>query len=202
MPSNLIFETLTTEWNRLISESRLPEASAILAMPPGRYALFAMLEEPLQILLELRETGLLSKYRDRFINTSWSVRDLVTHMSSWAQELRRQVETLAEHRGFDYAIPFALSVIGPSQWNRKEIDNRAGKTVGDAVAEYEAETLRAQDLLLALPQAALYEVGETPLAPSGDPAARWRASIAMIVFGQASHFGYHLRQLQSRLRSF
>lgn len=202
MANDVLFEKLQREWNKGLSRVDFPETSFIRKLPPGRYALFATLEEPLDILRSMRDRALLSRYEGRFINNSWSVRELVVHMASWARELRREVETLAAERGFDYEIPFALSVLGPTEWNRIELQKRSGMQIQEACAEYENDMLSVQDLVLELPLAILYRDGETPFAPSGEPTARWRASIAMVVLAQTRHFSYHLGQLQSRLSRY
>lgn len=202
MANDGLFELLQLEWNGALTPTESPEAFSIHQRPPGRYALFAMLEQPLEILQEMRDTGLLYSFANRFINTSWSVRELVVHLAGWAKELRREVEILAAEQGFDYSIPFGLSVLGPTEWNRNELEKRRAIDIDAACAEYERETLLLQDLVLDLPQSALYRTAETPFAPSGDPAARWRASIAAVITAQTSHFGYHLNQLRTRLKRY
>ena len=201
MPSESLFDRMQEEWKRL-PDADLPPAESVAHGRPGRFALYGMLEEPLALLMQMHNSGLLNQYGARFVNASWSVRDLVTHLASWARELRDQVRTIAEGRGFDYAIPFALSVVGPNEWNHRELEKRKDGSAADAVREYEMETRRLQDMLLELPEAALYSAAEFPMAPSGNPSARWHGNVAMMVFAQSRHFVFHMNQIRLRLLRF
>jgi hypothetical protein len=71
-------------------------------------------------LKELRGTAL-EKHANRYINGAWTLQQLFAHLASWAREFRHQVETVVRGESFDYAIPFALSVIGPTRWNEQQV---------------------------------------------------------------------------------
>jgi hypothetical protein len=56
----------------------------------------------------------------------------------------------AEGREIDYAIPFALSLMGPTAWNAAEVERRQARSLGDLITEFRQETIRLQDLVLRL----------------------------------------------------
>jgi hypothetical protein len=106
------------------------------------------------------------------------------------------VETAARGDAFDYAIPFALSVIGPNEWNAVEVGKRRPDSLTAVLEEYDAEIDRLEALVLELPEEALSRTQPFPLAPSGDPAALWSGSAGEIVLAQTMHQRYHLGQVR------
>lgn len=159
-------------------------------------ALFAELEDVCQAWRELQAAVHLEDYADRFVNTAWTLKQLLAHLASWAREFRQEVERAVRGETFDYAIPFALSVVGPNQWNQAEVEKRAEKSLPALLEEFEQETRRLQDLVLELPEDSLAAETQFPLAPSGDPAALWRGSSAQIVLMKCIHDRYHIGHIQ------
>jgi hypothetical protein len=157
--------------------------------------LFAELEEVLALWRDLRRAGL-ARYASLYINGGWTLRDLVAHLASWAVEFRQQAETIAAGREFDYAIPFALSVIGPNQWNAEQVEARRRLSLRDLLDQFEEETGRLQDLLLTLPREVLMRPAMLPLAPSGDPRSRVPGTIAVVASAKCTHDRHHLGQLR------
>jgi uncharacterized damage-inducible protein DinB len=162
--------------------------------------LFAEVEEVRSMWDELRAAPL-EQFAGRFINPAWTLKDLLAHLASWAGEFRREVEMAAGGQSFDYAIPYALSVVGPSQWNQVEVEKRAEESLDEIFQEFETETTRLQDLLIELPQSALASESAFPLAPSGDPAALWRGNSAQIVLMKCAHDRYHMGRIRHWLSS-
>ena len=195
---------LAREWEELTARpgagpaaSRPPRAS----FPTHPLGLFAELEEVLDLWRHLKPSRL-RRHARRYVNAAWRVQDLVAHLASWAAEFRREVETLVEGREIDYAIPFALSLLGPTAWNAAEVERRRTRSLREVIAEFTEETIRLQDLVLRLDAETLRQPALLPAAPSGDPAARLRGSIAMIVSGKCAHDRYHLTRLRERLRGW
>jgi hypothetical protein len=204
MADRALVRELGREWEslreRLSAEARPPSLGAggrpLFAVSPA--ALFAQLEEVLLAWRELREAPL-EAYQDRYVNAAWTLKDLLGHLASWAGEFRRQVETVAEGRDFDYVIPYALSVIGPNEWNARAAEGQRPRRLAEVLDEFETETRRLQDLVLALPDTRLYAEAAFPAAPSGDPAARWRGNVAQLVLGKCEHDRYHLGPIRGWL---
>lgn len=192
-----LLKTLTGEWAAL--EDRLADdlpswrPAAGPALPVSPTALAAQLEEVLDAVAALRAR--VARHGRRFVNSGWTLKDLVGHLASWAAEFRHQVETVAGGGSFDYAIPFAMNVIGPNEWNAQAAERQRPVPMEELLAQFERETRRLQDLVLELPPPALYGEAAFPLAPSGDPRQPFRGSIAMIVLGKCSHDLYHLGQI-------
>lgn len=196
-----LLKTLTAEWSAL--EDRLSDdlpswrPAAGPALPVSPIALCAQLEEVLEAVAALRPR--VARHARRYVNSAWTLKDLLGHLASWAAEFRQQVETVARGGSFDYAIPFAMNVIGPNEWNARAAQRQRTVPLHDLLDQFEGETRRLQDLVLELPPPALYGEAEFPLAPSGDPRQPFRGSIAMIVLGKCSHDLYHLGQIAAFL---
>jgi hypothetical protein len=167
--------------------------------PVSALALFAQLEEVTALWRELREAPLAER-AGRYVTSTWTLKDMLGHLATWAGEFRREVETVAAGGGFDYAIPFALNVMGPNEWNERHAQAQRPVPLDAVLDEFERETRRLQDLVLALPPAALYGEAEFPLAPTGDVSQLWRGNIAMIVMGKCSHDLHHLERIREWLR--
>ncbi len=211
MPESRIHQQLSTEWQELLA-GLPPErvASFRWFLGPFRYGhtgmarptvLFAELEDVRATWNELRASGHLEEYADRFITTAWTLKDLLAHLASWADEFRREIETVAHGGAFDYAIPFAMNVVGPNQWNQVEVEVRKAEPLDVILDEYDAETRRLQDLVLELPQESLLAEAEFPLAPTGDPAALWKGASAQIVLAKCEHDRYHFGRIHQWLAS-
>ena len=117
-------------------------------------------------------------------------------MASWATEFHRQVRTVARGGSFDYAIPFAGSVFGPTQWNQVEVNKRGPLSLNEILDEFDHETRALQDFILGLPDESLYTEVMLPLAPSGDPAALFKGSIAQVVGMKCMHDRVHIDRIR------
>jgi len=201
MPRTSIAEQLPREWQDVLGSlpperTNTPGWMRERARPVSSTALFAELEDVCDIWRALRVSTRLEEYADRFVNSAWTLQQLLAHLASWAREFRQEVETAASGETFDYAIPFALSVVGPNQWNQVEVEKRAAQSLDALLEEFEQETRRLQDLVLELPEDSLVAESQFPLAPSGDPAALWRGSIGQIVLMKCVHDRYHIEHIR------
>ena len=211
MPESRIHEQLGTEWQELLAGlSSGEEGSAQWSEAPFRFrpagmarptVLFAELEDVRTAWSGLHASGELEKFADRYLTPDWTLKDLLAHLASWAREFRQEVEMAARGESFDYAIPYAMNVVGPNQWNQVEVEKRRAATLEEILREYEDETRRLQDLVLELPQESLLAEAEFPLAPTGDPAALWKGACAQIVLAKCMHDRYHFGRIQQWLAS-
>ena len=201
MPERRLTARIAAEWTVLLREAGAEARTPPAWLTPGRpvfparpMALHAQLEEVLALWADLRREPL-ARDAGRFITSSWTLKDLLGHLATWAAEFRREVETMARGGAFDYAIPYALSVMGPNAWNEAEAGRQRPVPLRTILDRFEAETERLQDLVLAVPETRLFAPGPSPLAPSGDPKATIEASIAQIVLGKCAHDRHHLGRI-------
>lgn len=201
-------ETIANDWRALIdSVETAPSPLSILTLPESRrmplspIALFAQLEEVREEWQALR-ASVRPGDAERYVNAAWTLKDLVAHVGSWAKEFRHEVETVFRGGSFDYAIPYVLTVVGPNQWNEEQVRARDSQTLADAFDEIDSETVRLQDLLLEMSERDLYSPATFPLAPSGDPSAKWQGPSAVIIAGKCEHDRHHIGQLRKRLASW
>jgi len=199
MADRVLLTEMSREWDALRARLAAGRPTAPgdegAQFPVSPTALYAQLEE---VLFSWRELGAgrLERAQGRYVNGAWTLKDLLGHLASWAAEFRREVETVAGGGSFDYAIPFALSVIGPNEWNARAAEARRPQTLGTIRAAFETETRRLQDLVLMLQPEVLYGPTDFPLAPTGDPNVRFRGNVAQIVLGKCEHDNYHLGQIR------
>jgi hypothetical protein len=182
----------TPDWSFIQKQARFPRASI----------LFAELQDTRQLWKELLGLVNLDSYADRFVTSRWTIKDLIAHITSWASELREQAEAAARGLSFDYAIPYALSIIGPNEWNQKEVDRRRNLSLAELFQELDDQSALFEDLVLDLPEEDLQAERMFALAPNGDPDTRWKGTISQLVILKCSHERYHLdriRQWQSAI---
>jgi hypothetical protein len=192
---------LVGEWaqleDRLAGDLPAWRPSAGPPLPVSPTALWAQLEEVVQLMTELRPA--IERHAGRFVTSAWTLKDLVGHLASWAAEFRREVETVAAGGRFDYAIPFALTVVGPNEWNARAAEQQRPLPLTALLQQFERETRLLQELVLRLPPPALYGEATLPLAPTGDRSQLFRGSIALVVLGKCSHDLYHLGRIRELL---
>jgi hypothetical protein len=199
---NEIEARLESEWRSLLDS--VPRTPSPLEMPlerrrpASRVALLAELEEVREDWKALRV--LVSEdLASRFANAAWTLKDLLAHLASWAGEFRRELETVSRRESFDYAIPFAMSVLGPNQWNETEVQKRRRLRLEEIFTEYDDETEKLQSLVETMDESALYRPSRLPYAPSGDLEERFEAPAVFIILGKCLHDRYHIAQIRSRL---
>jgi hypothetical protein len=197
-----LLKQLHAEWvaqtRRLADETPAFLASRHPPFPATPLALYAQLEGRLEAWRVLRARPL-TEFADRYATSAWTVKDMLGHLATWAAEFRRQIETVTRGESFDYTIPFALSVMGPNEWNNRQAAAQRGVPLESLLDSFEAHTRWMQDLVLALPESALYGEVRLPLSPSGDPKALLTGSIAMLVLGKCQHDAYHTDRLAALL---
>ena len=202
-------ELLVNEWRALLAsmEDALEVAPSPLALPAARgmplspTALFAQLEEIREEWRALRSV-IQPGDTERYVNAAWTVKDLVAHVASWAKEFRHEVETVFRGGSFDYAIPYVMTVVGPNEWNEEQVRQRETQSLDESFDELDVETVRLQELLFEMSEQDLYGQATFPLAPSGDPAAKWKGPSTVIIAGKCEHDRHHIGQLRKRLLSW
>jgi hypothetical protein len=194
---------LARDWRALLQRSSSGRGNPLDLSPErrlalSRLALYAQLEElreEFRALSELVDEEL----GGRFVNAGWTLKELLAHLASWAKEFRQQVETVSRHQRFDYSIPFAMSVRGPTEWNAVEVEKRRERSLPQIFDEYEQETGRLQELVLSMDEADLHRGQEFPAAPTGRPEGRWQGPSAVVVAGKCMHDRHHIAQIRGRL---
>jgi hypothetical protein len=174
------------DWSFIHDQLRTPRASI----------LFAELEETRELWRELLDMIELESYSERFITSAWTLKDLVAHITSWAVELRSQAEAAAQGQSFDYAIPYALSIVGPNEWNRIEVEKRRNLSLAELLQELNQQSVNLEDLVLELSEEELHAERRFAMAPNGDPSTRWKGTIGQIVLMKCSHERYHLDRIR------
>jgi len=198
MSEKQVQAALRKEWEELMARSR---STAFVTGPPTPISLFAELEEVGQGWEKLRESELLPRVAGRSVNSGWTLRELLAHLASWAKEFRLEIETSLAGGSFDYAIPYAFSVMGPNAWNQKEVESRRPTALAEIFAELESETRRLQDVVVGASKEELLRSHLYPLAPSGSAEERWQGTPAQIVLAKCMHDRYHLGQIERFLGS-
>lgn len=205
MPEAKLLELLQAEWREsTIALSPAPEATILLRPPEQRMpltplALFAEIEDVRETWRRIFAHPRLAEFASRRVNTRWSLKDLLGHLSYWAAEFAAEVQTAAADAEFDYAIPGVLTEKGPTEWNETEVVKRHDATLDEIFAEYERASEALQDLVLQTPEPILFAEREFPYSPTGDPAALWQGPAAMVAFFKVGHDRYHFLQIEKWL---
>ncbi len=199
-----IQEELEREWRGLpgrLAPEGLPHprfvAQRMFRLGPA--AVHAQLEDALRAWKELLASPLIEKYLDRYVNSGWTLKELLAHLGCWAGEFRRQVETAARGESFDYFIPYGFSPFGPTEWNQAEVEKRRGRSLAEIRHEFERETRRLQELVLETPRENLQAETEFPMAPLGDPKVLLKTSPVQVAAMKCIHNLHHFAQIQQWL---
>jgi hypothetical protein len=194
---------LVAEWQALVAADHPDRDLAVTTVETHgsritRPLLWAELEDVRLAFVELRTSLELTDHADRLATSRWTVKDLVSHLASWATEFASQMETIAGRREFDYLITFTPRV-GPTEWNAREVERRAAMSLAERFEELDAATSRIQDLALSLPDDVLFGEAALPQTPDGRPENRWRARVADMMLMMCMHDRYHLERLRDVL---
>jgi len=195
--------TLMDEWRAFAAAAPIdPDLGATTIEARGsrvtRRIIWAELEDVRLSFAEVRAALEDESVADRLATTRWSIKDLIAHIGSWAAEFRRQIETAAAGRTFDYVITFTPRV-GPTEWNARELDRRRAQSLDDRFREVDEETARIQELALALPDELLFMTAQLPQTPDGRPENRWRTRLADLMLMKCFHDRYHLDRIRDLL---
>jgi hypothetical protein len=195
--------TLTDEWLAFAAAARpSPDLAVTTVEARGarvtRPIIWAELEDVRLSFAEVHAALDDAAKAEQLATTHWSMKDLIAHVASWAAEFRRQIETAAAGRTFDYLITFTPRV-GPTDWNAREVDRRRALTLDDHFRELDVETARIQELALTLPDDRLFMTAELPPTPDGLPEHRWRAQLADLMLRKCFHDRYHLERIRGLL---
>jgi len=195
--------TLIDEWQAFVSAVRTdPDLAASTAQARGsritRPIIWAELEDVRLAFAEVHAALDDESKSIALATTAWSVKDVVSHLASWATEFRRQIETVAAREPFDYLITFTPKV-GPTEWNAREVGRRRSQSLDEAFRELDTATARVQELALSLPEDVLFTAAELPQTPDGRPESRWRTRLADLMLMKCWHDRYHLGRLRDLL---
>jgi hypothetical protein len=194
---------LEREWRALLETVTAPAQSPLdlppeRRMPLSRTALLAQLEEVRDEWRSL-QSSVDEERAGRFANAGWTLKELLAHLASWAKEFRKQIETVSRGDSFDYTIPFAMSILGPNQWNQREVEARRERSLDEIFLEFDEETVKLADLVVAMEEPVLYRPTPFPAAPSGSPTERLEAPPVLVISGKCLHDRYHFAQIRKLL---
>jgi hypothetical protein len=198
--SSDFLDAIGREWLAFVAGQAPPAEAPRTTWRPSRAALFAELEDARLGWAELSADRDIAAQGGAFITPAWTLADVVAHVASWAAEFRREAEVIARDDAFDYTILHVPTRKGPTEWNEREIDERRAAALPDLFGEIDRETERLIDLVLTLPDDRLYGEQDMPYSPSGDPAVRWRGSLARVLQMKAFHDRHHLRRIRDQLK--
>ena len=195
--------TLNDEWQAFVSAVLPdPDLAAATAQARGsritRPTIWAELEDVRLAFAEVHAALDEESKSVALATTEWSVKDVVSHLASWATEFTHQIETVAAREPFDYLITFTPKV-GPTEWNAREVGRRRSQSLDEAFRELDAATARMQELALTLSEDSLFSAAELPQTPDGRPESRWRTRLADLMLMKCWHDRYHLGRLRDLL---
>jgi hypothetical protein len=196
---------LHDDWHAFVAWVSPDEAMAVTIVESRgdrttRPMIWAELEEVRQTFADLRAAIASDRSRaETLATTTWTVKDLIAHLASWAVEFRRQVETVARGDAFDYVIEFTPR-IGPTAWNAREVARRRDQPIEASFDELDAATAGMQELALTLPHDVLFGMATVPQSNDGRPENRWRVRLADLMVMKCWHDRYHLERLEDVVR--
>ncbi len=130
------------------------------------------------------------------MTSHWTLRDLMSHVASWAREFRLEAEVSLRGQQVSYEIYFDARV-GPTEWNQARVAERREQKLEDIMYEVDAETRRMQDLVVgASPERLITEMkfGRV-VGPERRPMYRTLGELAA---GRCFHDHYHLTRIAVR----
>ncbi len=202
-----VLAQLEQDWRQLLawSPAEIPplpvSLSEVARRPPSAIELFAEIED---VRMEWRELAApelgrkLGPLAGRLITPQWTLKDLVSHLASWAREFRSEAETVAQGAQFEYQIPCTPRV-GPTAWNHAEVEKRRAQTLAGALQEIDTESRRLQDVVLALPAAQLVATADFPAMMMEEPPRPVWRSIVECVMMKCGHERHHLARIHAWL---
>ncbi len=158
--------------------------------PLGAAGICAELEEVRRAWEDLRRSPDFARDSVQRMTSHWTLRDLMSHVASWAQEFRMEAELSLRGEEVPYEIYFDPRE-GPTEWNHARVAERQEQKLDDILSEIDAETLRLQELVLQTsPERLIAEMKYGPVVgPDRRPMFRTLAELAGVRY---SHDRYHL----------
>jgi hypothetical protein len=133
---------------------------------------------------------------DQMMTSQWTLRDLTSHVASWAREFRLEAEISLRGEEVLYEIYFDPR-LGPTEWNHARVAERREQKLDDILCEIDAETCRMQDLILRAPSERL--IAEAKFGPVVGPERRaMYHTLAELAAGRCVHDRYHLTRIAAR----
>jgi len=166
------------------------------SQPLGAAAMCVELEEVRRAWEDLRRAPDFARDSDQMMTSQWTLRDLTSHVASWAREFRLEVEFTLRGQEVPYEIYFDPH-LGPAEWNHARVAERREQKLNDILYEIDAETRRMQELVLrASPERLLTEMKFGPVVgPERRPLFRTLAELAA---GRCFHDRHHLTRIAAR----
>jgi hypothetical protein len=163
---------------------------------PDAASLCLALEEVRRAWEDLRRAPHVSKKAGQMMTPLWTLRDLVSHVASWAQEFRREAELSLQGTTIDYEIYFEPGV-GPTEWNHARVAERRKQKWDEILGEIDSETRRLQELLLSAPAERLHAVAKFAPVVAADRRPLVR-NLAEVAAARCFHDRHHLGRIAAR----
>jgi hypothetical protein len=186
------FASLSSALQRQMRESpRFWESRSL-----GAAGMCVELEEVRRVWADLRRSPDFVCDSDQMMTSQWTLRDLTSHVASWAREFRLEAEISLRGEEVLYEIYFDTR-LGPTEWNHARVAERREQKLDDILCEIDAETCRMQDLILRAPSERL--IAEAKFGPVVGPERRaMYHTLAELAAGRCVHDRYHLTRIAAR----
>jgi hypothetical protein len=164
--------------------------------PLGAAGMCVELEEVRRAWEDLRCSPDFARDSDQMMTSQWTLRDLTSHVASWAREFRLEAEVSLRGEEVPYQIYFDPRV-GPTEWNHARVAERRIQKLDDILYEIDAETRRLQELVMGVsPERLMAEMKLGPVVgPDRRPMFR---TLAELTGGRCFHDRYHLTRIAAR----
>ncbi len=164
--------------------------------PVGAAGVCVELEEVRRAWVDLRGSPDFARDSSQMMTSQWTLRDLMSHVASWAREFRSEAEVSLYGEEVPYEIYFDPQV-GPTEWNKARVAERREQKLDDIMYEIDAETRRMQDLVLQAPSERL--IAEMKFGPVVGPERRaMYRTLAELAAGRCVHDRYHLTRIAAK----
>jgi len=192
-----IVAVLALEWSAFTGTLQLAPLAGreMLVTPPSRVLLFAELEDVRRSWHDLRHAANTADHSQRLITSQWTLRDLLSHVASWAREFREEAEVSLADGAFDYEIYFEPRV-GPTEWNHARVAERRKQSLNDIFEELDAEARGLQDIVLRASREQLYRSAVFPLVVGAERQPLVR-SLAELAGARCFHDRHHLLRIEA-----
>jgi len=166
------------------------------SQPLGPAGMCVELEEVRRAWQDLRRSPEIVRDAGQMMTPQWTLRDLASHVASWAREFRWEAEVSLRGEEVPYEIYFDPR-LGPTEWNHARVAERQEQKLDDILSEIDAETRRMQELVLqASPERLIAPVKFGPVVgPDRRPLFR---TLAELTGGRCFHDRHHLTRIAAR----
>jgi hypothetical protein len=166
------------------------------SQPLGAAGMCVELEEVRRAWEDLRRSPDFARDSDQMMTSQWTLRDLTSHVASWAREFCLEAEISLRGEEVPYEIYFDPRE-GPTEWNHARVAERREQKLDDILNEIDVETRRMRDLVgRAAPERLVAEMKFGPVL--GPERRAMYRTLAELVAGRCVHDRYHLTRIAAK----